>query len=62
MVKQLFKLLKKCILSVFLVYGFNILANPLGILIPINMLTISIITLFGIPSLLSLIALLLIVF
>ena len=62
MFKILFNLLKKIVFSVFLIYGFNIIAEPLNLIIPINIITVGAITLLGMPALLSLIAIYFIVF
>ena len=62
MFKILFNLLKKIVFSVFLIYGFNIIAAPLNLIIPINIITVGTITLLGMPALLSLIAIYFIVF
>ena len=55
MIKQALILVKKMIFSSFLLYGYNIIAEPIGIYIPINVPTILIVVLFGYPSLFSLI-------
>ena len=56
------KIIKKIIFSSFLLYGYNLLALPLNILIPINLINIGIITIFGVPSLFSLILIHVIIF
>ncbi len=53
--QKIVKIIKKVIFSSFLLYGYNLLAVPLNIIIPINLINIAIITIFGIPSLFSLI-------
>lgn len=62
MLKQIFKIIKKIIMSVFLLYGYNLIAAPLGFIIPINLITVSLISLLGIPALLSLVFVLIVVF
>lgn len=62
MLKKVFKLLKKVLFSCFLLYGYNLLSAPLNLIIPINIYTVSAITILGIPALLSLIVILLINF
>lgn len=52
MLKRLFKVLKKVIFSVFLIYSYNIIAEPLGLIIPINLITIFLVTILGVPALL----------
>ncbi len=62
MIKKIFKVLKRLILTCFLLYGYNLIAAPLGVIIPINIITLTFITLFGVPALCGLIAIFLIVF
>lgn len=62
MLKRLFKVLKKVIFSVFLIYSYNIIAEPLGLIIPINLITIFLVTILGVPALFALIAVLIIIF
>ena len=56
------KIIKKIIFSSFLLYGYNLLAVALNIVIPINLLTVGIISLFGVPSLFSLILIRILIF
>ena len=53
--KKIFLLIKKVILAVICIYAYNKLTLPLNIVIPINIFTISLVTLFGIPSMIMLI-------
>ena len=62
MLKKIFQILKKIVFSMFLIYGYNLIAVPLGILVPLNILTVLYVTIFGGPALLSLIALIFFVF
>lgn len=62
MTKSLFCVLKKIILSIVLLYSFNVMVMPLNINIPINVITVATISLLGIPSLISLLVILLIAF
>lgn len=55
MLKKIFNTIKKIILSSFLLYGYNLIAVSFGIIIPINMITVGILTILGYPSLFSLI-------
>ncbi len=48
-------LIKKIIVSSFLLYGYNLISVSLGLIIPINIVTVLILVLFGYPSLFSLI-------
>lgn len=62
MVKKIFNVLKKIILTCFLLYGYNLISQPLGLTIPINFITVFFVTLLGLPALFSFIAIFLIVF
>lgn len=62
MLKKIFQILKKIVFSMFLIYGYNLIAVPLGILVPLNILTVLYVAIFGVPALLSLIALIFFVF
>ena len=62
MLKKIFTILKKIIMAVFLLYGYNLLAAPLNFIIPINIITVSLVTILGVPALLSLILVLVVVF
>lgn len=55
MFKKIFKVLKKIIISTFLLYGYNLLVQPLGFIIPINFITVGLITILGVPAMLALI-------
>ena len=56
------KLLRNILASVFILYGYNMIASPLGFIIPINVITIALVSLLGIPALLSLIIILIVIF
>ena len=62
MLKKIFKFFKKIILSSFVLYSYNLISAPLNLIIPINIFTISTLTLLGLPSLFALIAILLIIY
>ncbi len=52
---KLIKLIKRIIISSFLLYGYNILVQPIGLVIPINIFTVISISILGIPALMALI-------
>lgn len=52
---KLLKIVKRVILSFCIIYGFNLIASGLNIFIPINFVTIAMVTFLGIPGLLALI-------
>ena len=62
MMKKILRFIKKVIMSAFLLYGYNLIASPLGCIIPINFVTVGILSILGIPSLFSLIVILLVVY
>lgn len=62
MLKVIFSFIKKIIFSAFLLYGFNLIAAPIGLIIPINVITVLLLSILGIPALFSLIVILLLVF
>lgn len=62
MLKKILKVLKKIIVSAFFIYGYNLIAAPLNLIIPINLITVLAVSLFGIPALLSFIIILLLIF
>ena len=51
------KYIKKLILGILLIYGFNLLSLPLNIIIPLNLFTILYVSIFGINVLIILIRL-----
>lgn len=60
--KKIYGLLKRIVISAFLLYSFNLVMSPLNILIPINLITVSILVVLGIPGLISLFVILLYVY
>lgn len=52
--KKIFTLIKKIVLSAFILYGFNLIAAPLNIIVPINVITVLVIALLGMPGLFGL--------
>ena len=50
MLKRLFKILKKIVVSAFALYGFNLLVSPLNLIIPINVITVGSLSLLGLPA------------
>ncbi|CCY27709.1 MAG: pro-sigmaK processing inhibitor BofA family protein [Acholeplasma sp.] len=50
MLKKLFNLLKKIVVSAFALYGFNLLVSPLNLIIPINVITVGSLSLLGLPA------------
>jgi hypothetical protein len=46
MFKSILKIIKKIVISIIVLYGYNIITQPFNLNIPINVFTIGIITLF----------------
>jgi len=59
--KKIVNALKKIVVAFLILYGFNLLVSSINVYIPINVITISITSILGIPGLLSLIAIFFIV-
>lgn len=60
--KKAYEVLKRIIISVFLLYSFNLVMAPLEIMIPINIITVVGITVLGFPALLSFLVILLFIY
>lgn len=52
---MIIKILKKLIFALVLLYSFNLIAIKFGIIIPINYITISLVTLLDIPAMVLLV-------
>lgn len=55
MIKKIFMVLKKIIVAVLLIYAFNNMAVSLNLFIPMNIFTILLVTICGIPSIIMLV-------
>lgn len=53
MFKKIFTVVKRIVFYAFLLYGYNLLASPLNVMIPINVITVATLTVFGLPALFS---------
>lgn len=60
--KKIVYLLKKIIFSFVILYGFNTIGSNFSLIIPINFITLFLITFLGFPALFSLVLLLVIAF
>lgn len=60
--KKLFSLMKRILFSFLILYGFNTIGSNFNIIIPINYITILLITFLGFPALFSLVLLFVIAF
>jgi len=62
MLKKILKIIKRIIISFFLLYGYNIIVQPLGLIIPINIFTVGVLSILGVPALLCLIFVLIFIY
>ncbi len=62
MLKKIINIIKRIIFSICLLYGYNIIIAPIAMIIPINVITILLVTILGVPALLALIFVALFVF
>lgn len=49
--KKIVKIIKRIIFAVLLLYGYNMLAASLNLIVPINFVTVGSITVLGTPAL-----------
>ena len=61
MINFLLKTVKKIIIAIFMLYGLNLAISSLNFMIPINLITIILVSLLGIPGICSLVVLCLII-
>lgn len=61
MLKKLFYIIKKIVVSICILYGLNLIISAVNVIIPINITTILTTTVLGIPGLFSIIILYLII-
>ena len=50
------KIVRKVVFAFVVLYGLNVIVSSMNIFIPINIFTLSIVSLLGVPGLLSLIS------
>lgn len=55
--EKIFTYLKRFILSSFVLYGYNIIAANFNLVIPINLITLSLVGFLGVPAIFALIIL-----
>lgn len=54
MMKNVLMFIKKIIVAILFIYTYNIIVFPLGIIIPINILNVLIVSFFGLPAIIVL--------
>lgn len=52
---MILRLIKRIIVSMFVLYGFNIISSNFNLMVPINIYTTSFVLLFGFPGLFALV-------
>lgn len=62
MLKKIYKVIKNLVVSIFLIYAFNLISAPINIIIPINVITVLLVCIFGVPAILALTLLTVILF
>lgn len=55
MLKKIIKIVKKVVFSFLLIYGYNLVISPINMMVPLNILVITYVSLLGIPAFLSVI-------
>ena len=58
----IFNIIKRIIFSFVVLYGFNVIGSNFNVIVPINLVTLSLITFLGFPALFSLVLLFVIAF
>ena len=62
MIKKIIKVLKKVIMAAIIIYAYNKIALPINAVIPMNLVTIFLVTVLGMPAIVSLVVFSLIFF
>ncbi len=55
--KKILDLLKRVVLSFVILYGYNLIAANFNMVIPINIITVGVVAILGVPSLIALLLL-----
>ena len=59
---MIIKIIKKIIFAIVLLYSFNLIAVKFGVIVPINYITIALLTLLDIPGMILLVFSLILIF
>lgn len=62
MKEKIFNIFKRIVFSFIILYSFNTIGSNFNLIVPINLITLSLITILGFPALFSLILLLVVAF
>ena len=60
--KYVISILKRIIFGFFVLYSFNIISSNFNLVIPINVVTVSIVSLLGFPALFAIVLFLILVY
>lgn len=55
--KKILYILKRVVLSFIILYGYNLIASNFNMVIPINVITVLVVAVLGVPSLVALLLL-----
>ena len=58
--EKVFNIIKRVIITIFMLYALNLMISSLNIMIPINIVNVAFITIFGIPGIIVLAVLVLV--
>lgn len=59
--KKIFYVIKKVVIALFMLYSINLILGKIGVIIPINISSIVIVSILGLPSVVGLLILYLII-
>ena len=62
MLKKFFGLFRRILFYVLLLYSFNLVAAPMGVIVPINYITVGSLVILGVPALFSFILIIVLLF
>ena len=62
MLKILFKIIKRIVISSFFFFFYNLIVQPIGLIIPINIFTVGALSILGVPALLCLIFIMVLIY
>jgi pro-sigmaK processing inhibitor BofA len=62
MLKKIYNIIKSIVLGALILYAYNVIASPLNLIIPINIITVLLVSFLGFPALFALILLLVVAF
>lgn len=60
--KKILYFLRNIVISFFILYGFNVIASNFDIIVPINLITVLLVSVLGLPMLFSLVMFLVLIY